>query len=133
MTASSKKVGNIFYSSFVLVSLLSILTLFSSGCNRSSSSVNAPPKPTPATEFERDLEKVRVGQYRYVYVFSRPDNAPFSSDDAAYLKANSPLEVNGWYKTDEGRRVIAGSNFTFKPEQIEALKKRFNIEDYTGR
>ncbi len=132
MTASSKKIGNIFHSSLVSIALLFVLIFFSSGCNRPSS-INAPPKPTPATEFERDLEKVRVGQYRYVYVFSRPDNAPFTSDDAAYLKANSPLEVNGWYKTDEGRRVIAGSNFTFKPEQMEALKKRFTMEDYTGR
>jgi hypothetical protein len=34
-------------------------------------------------------------------------------------------------KTDDGRRVIIGTNFEYTAEQVTALFKRFNIEDYT--
>lgn len=128
-----RKAGRKFYSSLVFATLLLMFVYSSSGCNRSQPTSNTKPTPTPATEFERDLQQARDGQFRRIYVFARLDGAPFTSDDNAYLKANAPLEVNQWLKTDEGRRVIAGSNFTFKPEHLEALAKRFTIADYTGR
>ena len=68
-----------------------------------------------------------------LFIFSRKEGGAFTRDDIAYLKANSPAETNQWISTDEGRRVIAGTNFEFKPEHFDALKQRFNIEDYSGK
>ncbi len=76
---------------------------------------------------------MRDGQFSYMYVFARQDNGPLDKDDVAYLKENAPKETNMWVRTDDGRRVIAGTNFEFKPENLDALRKRFNVEDYSGK
>ena len=68
-----------------------------------------------------------------VYVIARPDGRPFDAQDTAYLKANSHPETNYWVKTDEGRRIIAGTNFNWSTENMQALSKRFTVEDYTGK
>ena len=88
--------------------------------------------PTPKTGFEADLDYVRKGQYTYVLVFSRKDGQPLNKDDAAYLRTNAPQVVD-WVTTDEGKRVIAGTNFDLALGNLELLKKRFNVEDYTGK
>jgi hypothetical protein len=119
--------------------LLSIALLAACGRKASeptSSTPAASPSAKPAsqqTAFERDLDYVRTGQFAYVLVFSRKDGAEFSNDDIVYLKANSPPETNQWVKTDEGKRVIAGTNFEFKQEQLDALGKRFGIENLSGK
>ena len=120
-----------------LIILLSIATIFS-GCNRAGSkSGNNPPASAsprkPLTPFERDLEYVRKGQFKHIYVIARPDNGVLGKDDIAYLKENTPRETNQWVSTDENRRVIAGTNFEFTPENFDALRQRFNVEDYSGR
>jgi hypothetical protein len=68
-----------------------------------------------------------------MFVFSKKDGGVFTSDDITFLKANSPPETNQWVKTDEGRRVIAGTNFEFKQEHFDALNTRFNVEDWSGK
>ena len=88
------------------------------------------PRPSPRTPFEQDVQYVRDGQFTYIMVFSRKDGGVFDKDDVSYLKANSPAQTNQWVKTDEGRRVIAGTNFEFTPENLDALRQRFNVEDY---
>ena len=100
----------------------------------SSGPATAPssPAPTSKTGFEADLDYVRKGQYTYVWVFSRKDGKPLDKDDAAYLRTNAPQVVD-WVTTDEGKRVIAGTNFDLAKGNLELLKKRFNVEDYTGR
>ena len=88
---------------------------------------------TPAkTGFEADLDYIRKGQYTYVWVFSRKDGKPLDKDDGAYLRTNAPQVVD-WVTTDEGRKVIAGTNFDLEQGNLGLLKKRFVIEDYTGR
>ncbi len=125
---------------FISLALLAAITV--SGCKKSSDSnparanSNSPTAATPAksqSDFERDLSYVRTGQFTYVFIFSRKDGAAFIKEDIDYLKANSPQETNQWIRTDDGRRVIAGTNFEFKPEHFDALNKRFNIEDYSGK
>jgi hypothetical protein len=88
------------------------------------------PRPSPKTPFEQDVQYVRDGQFTYIMVFSRKDGGVFDKDDVDYLKANSPGQTNQWVRTDDGRRVIAGTNFEFTPENLDALRKRFNVEDY---
>ena len=101
----------------------------------SSSDSNAAPSspaPSPKTGFEADLEYVRKGQYTYVWVFSRKDGKPLDKDDAAYLRKNAPQVVD-WVTSDQGRKVIAGTNFDLARGNLELLKKRFVVDDYTGK
>lgn len=96
-------------------------------------SPTASTSPTPAkTGFEADLDYIRKGQYTYVWVFSRKDGKPIDKDDAAFLRTNAPQVVD-WVTTDEGRKVIAGTNFNLAEGNLGLLMKRFVAEDYTGR
>jgi len=122
--------------------VLMLLAFSLNGCKKSDSgsasgSGSAPskPAPTPRTDFEQKLDYVRNGQFNHIYVFSRKDGAAFDREDVEYLTANSPVgeKTNMRVKTDDGRRVVIGTNFEYEAAQFEALSKRFNIEDYTGR
>jgi hypothetical protein len=129
--------NKIFRSSLLLFTLAGGITF--SSCSRSSApSTNAEPPtasepvPSPKTGFEADLDYVRKGQYTYIWVFSRKDGKPIDKDDAAYLRTNAPQVVD-WVTTDEGRKVIAGTNFDLAQGNLELLRKRFVAEDYSGR
>lgn len=89
-------------------------------------------QPSPRTPFERDLQFIRDGQYSYVFVFSRKDGKPLNGEDSKFLRTNAPQVVD-WVTTEEGKKVIAGTNFNLEEGNMENLKKRFVVEDYTGR
>jgi len=123
--------------------LLSIVLLFSacggsapSTSTTSTSSSPTPaasvPSPSPQTEFERDLQYVRNGQYTYIYVFSRKDGKPLESSDSVLLRTNAPQVVD-WVTTEGGKKVIAGTNFNLEEGNLEVLKKKFVTEDYSGK
>ena len=121
-----------------------LASAFTGGCRKSSDSVNrsnsaqgqARSAPTPKrTDFEEKLQYVRDGQFNHIYVFTRKGGGAFDKDDVAYLTANSPVgeKTNMRVKTDDGQRVVIGTNFEYTQEQFDVLGKRFNIEDYTGK
>ncbi len=124
---------------FIVLFMISAILIFS-GCknsssttdNTSSSATPSGPVPSPKTGFEADLDYVRKGQYTYVWVFSRKDGKPLDKDDAAYLRTNAPQVVD-WVTSDQGKRVIAGTNFDLAQGNLALLKKRFAVEDYSGR
>ncbi|MEP6742677.1 MAG: hypothetical protein ABJB61_09275 [bacterium] len=93
--------------------------------------VQSSPAP-PKTGFEADLEYVRKGGYTYVWVFSRKDGKALDKEDGAYLRTNAPQVVD-WVTTDEGKKVIAGTNFDLEQGNLGLLQKRFVVENYTGR
>ena len=99
--------------------------------NAPDAATAASPTP-PLTGFEKDLQYIRNGQFSYIWVFSRKDGKPLDKDDSAFLRANAPQVVD-WVITDEGKKVIAGTNFNLEEGNLEALKKRFVTEDYTAR
>ncbi len=125
---------------FVIVLPLVLVLAAVAGCG----SRNTPPpkNPTPTSEptkpavvktpFERDLQFIRNGQFAHIWVFSRPDGKPIDRDDAAYLRLSAPQVVD-WVTTDEGKRVIAGTNFDLEKGNLPQIRKRFVVEDYTGR
>ena len=118
-----------FVSSFIIFcSIVMISGCGNSNTNNRTAQTNVPVIPP----FERDLDYVRKGNFTHVYVIRRTDNQPLAKDDFTYLKQNSHPQTNMWIKTDEGRRVIAGTNFDWTPENWGELYKRFTIEDYTG-
>ena len=121
---------------FMMVILVTSISLNScSGGNTNSGGspgAQSSPAPSPKSGFEADLDYVRKGQYTYVWVFSRKDGKPLDKDDGAFLRTNAPQVVD-WVTTDEGKKVIAGTNFDLAKGNLDLLKKRFNVEDYTGR
>ena len=132
--------------------LLLILLLLVAGCGGGISSCaggvpsgvrnNNSTAPTPAapaasptaslTRFEQDLQYIRNGQYTYIWVFSRKDGKPLEATDSAFLRTNAPQVVD-WVTTDGGKKVIAGTNFNLEEGNLEALKKRYNAEDYSNK
>jgi hypothetical protein len=126
-----------------LVMLLVLALLLAlEGCTKPSPTTISPetqaqsqspsPQPSPLTKFEADLQYVRNGLFTYVWVFSRKDGKPLDKDDAAYLRKNAPQVVD-WVGTDDGKKFIAGTNFDLEKGNMELLKKRFVVEDYSGR
>jgi hypothetical protein len=65
-------------------------------------------------------------------VFSRKDGKPIDKDDANYLRTNAPQVVD-WVSSEGGKKVIAGTNFDLAKGNLELLKKRFVVEDYSGK
>ena len=124
--------------SLPLVALLTAGVMLTSCNNTNTPSSSGPaaapssPVPTPKTGFEADLEYVRKGQYTYIWIFSRKDGKPLDKNDAAYLRTNAPQVVD-WVTTEEGKRVIAGTNFDLAKGNLGLLQKRFTVEDYTNR
>jgi len=120
----------------VLLTLVAALSSISCG-NKTSNSAADPataqssPVP-PKVGFEADLEFVRKGQYTYVWIFSRKDGKPLDKDDGAYLRANAHQVVD-WVRTEQGKKVIAGTNFDLAQGNLELLKKRYIVEDYTAK
>ena len=112
-------------------------------CNGTPPAANNTPAPEPAataaasptaqlTGFEKDLQYVRNGGYAYIWVFSRKDGKPLDKDDGAFLRTNAPQVVD-WVTTDEGKKVIAGTNFNLEEGNLGVLKKRFATEAYSKR
>jgi hypothetical protein len=98
----------------------------------SSSSGTPFPTASPKSGFERDLQFIRNGNFAYVWVFSRADGKPLDKDDGNFLRQTAPQVVD-WVTTDEGKRVIGGTNFDLEQGGMPALRKRFVVEDYTGK
>lgn len=98
-----------------------------------ASSPTAEASPTaPLTGFAKDLQYVRNGGYTYIWVFSRKDGKPLDREDGAFLRTNAPQVVD-WVTTDEGRKVIGGTNFNLEEGNLALIKKRFVTEDHSAR
>ena len=104
--------------------------------NSTPAAATSPSTPTaqasPLTGFERDLQYIRNGSFTHVWVFSRKDGKPLDKDDAAFLRTNAPQVVD-WVTTDEGRKVIAGTNFNLEEGNMAVLQKRFVTENLSGK
>jgi hypothetical protein len=123
--------------------LIAVVLLFA-GCggsapnnanNSSTPAETSPPpapSPSPQTEFEKDLQFIRNGGYTYIYLISRKDGKPLEPTDSDFLRVNAPQIVD-WARTDGGKKVIAGTNFNLEEGNLGALRKRYNVEDYSGK
>jgi hypothetical protein len=121
---------------------IGLMALLLGACGGSPSTTKPAPSPSPAasstpqasplTGFDKDLQYIRNGGYTYVWVFSRKDRKPLDKDDSAFLRTNAPQVVD-WVTTDAGRKVIGGTNCNLEEGNLEALKKRFVTEDYSGK
>jgi hypothetical protein len=73
-----------------------------------------------------------VFDFAQVLVFTHLDGKPMDQTDYDFLKANAPKETNQWAKSTDGLHIVAGTNFVFKPEQLNTLRTRFTVEDVTA-
>jgi len=120
----------------ILINLI-FLSLVNFACdNRSFEKANvsessAAPEQTQSN-FASDLQTMKTANFEYIFVFRRKDGGAFDGEDKKYLRANAPAETNRFVSTDNGKAFIAGSKFKFPPQNLEILRMRFNIEDYSA-
>lgn len=122
--------------------LLLLIGLVFVGCNHGAPANSTNPAPTgstaavpsasPLTDFEEALRFVRNGQYTYIYVISRKDGKAFTPEDSDFLKTNAPQFVDK-AATKDKTKVVAGTNFNLEEGNMELLKKRFVVEDYSAK
>ena len=121
--------------------LLGALLFLGACSNNSPSPSNTAPTPvatsptpqaSPLTGFEKDLQYIRNGGFTYIWIFSRKDGKPLDKDDSTFLRTNAPQVVD-WVTTEQGKKVIAGTNFNLEQGNLELLKKRFVAENFSGR
>ena len=126
------KLTRLFFCSIIL-----LLFLVTVGCESPSLKANKTTVNQTAENeippFERDLETMRTANFDYIYAFRRKDGAAFDGEDRKFLRATAPPQTNRFVSTDDGRAFIAGSGYKFSPEILEALSKRFNVEDYSSK
>ncbi len=82
--------------------------------------------------FETDLQTMKTANFTYIFAFRRKDGGAFDGEDKKYLRANAPAETNRFVLTDNGKAFIAGSKFKFPPQNLDVLRTRFNIEDFSA-
>ena len=129
----SAKAAHLLLILIVAVLLVSVACSSPESSQPGESSSSTPfPTASPKSAFERDLQFIRNGNFAYVWVFSRSDCKPIDKEDADFLRQNAP-QVIDWVKTDDGKRVIGGTNFDLEQGGMPALRKRFVVEDYTGK
>jgi hypothetical protein len=132
-SSMSAKAARLLLILVVAVLLVSVACRAPESSQPGESSSGTPfPTASPKSAFERDLQFIRNGNFTYVWVFSRADGKPIDRDDANFLRQSAP-QVIDWVTTDDGKRVIGGTNFNLEEGGMPALRKRFVVEDYTGK
>lgn len=127
------------FSKSLLFSLIFILVTLSFSCQPNQTILkDAAPPPTPMStveqkriSFEQDLREMETANFDYIFAFRRKDGGIFDKEDKKYLRDNTPIETNRWRESDDGKAFIAGSGFGFSPENMDALQKRFIVEDHS--
>ena len=89
---------------------------------------------TPQTPLESELARLQRANFRQIIAFSRKDGGKITDEDKEYFREYAPsMQINQRLVTDDDQYFVAGTNFVFTPEQLDALGKRFAIEDFTEK
>ena len=132
---SNKEIAT-FTKHYFFIILFWLLFVCLTACQKPPSKmINTAANKTPenkVADFQSDLETMKTAKFDYIFVFRRKDGGSLDGDDKTYLKANSPSVTNRFILSDDGKAVIAGSGYEFPADNLEALRKRFNVEDYSS-
>lgn len=122
---------------------LIVFLLIVLGCQPSKTVLNdrqPTPEPSiastpeiPVDDFQERLKSVQTGGFEFVYALRRKDGEVFTSEDKQYLRENLPPDTNQKQLTSDNKVLIIGSNYIFPLVNLDALKKRFKIEDYSPK
>ncbi len=133
MRAGRERSGRLSVRGFSIVMCAVLLTF---ACTpRSFEKPNvAIPSPSTAEDkqasFQNELEKMKTANLQYIFVFRRKDGGAVDGEDKRFLRASLPFNTRV-VLADEDKAVIVGSNFKFPPENTDALRMRFNVEDHS--
>ena len=106
--------------------------ILDSSKNSSAENLNAVTSPTPAGDpVEREVKAMRNADFNFIYVFRRKDGQPLDADDKKLMAANTPPEINRRKVSEDGKAMIAGSNFHIPAAGFKALTERFDLEDFS--
>jgi len=115
-----------------------IVVLNAAGCQKteteqtnSAQPTSSKPAASPLTGFDADLQFIKNGNYTYIYVFSRKDGKPLQSEDSQFLRTNAPQVVD--WAAQNGTKAVGGTNFNLEEGNMDALKKRFLVENLSGK
>jgi hypothetical protein len=122
--------------------LIMLVALTVTNCGRSGDNSESPTAETPAaspranasplSDLEEKLKFIRNGQFTYIYVISRKDGKQLDPQDSSFLRTNAPQVVD-WVVTDDKTKAIGGTNFNLEEGNLNVIKKRLVVEDYSGR
>ena len=120
----------------ILLGAFLFLSLLNFACTpRSFEKPNVAATPVAVEDrqanFQNEVEKMRTANLQYIFVFRRRDGGVVDGEDKRFLRANLPFN-NRVVLADEEKAVIVGSNYKFPPENLDSLRARFNIEDYSA-
>ncbi len=121
---------------------LVVVTTLLNACGSREPPTNAPaptpettaqstPVSSPLTGFAKDLQYVKNGRFSHIWVFSRKDGKPLDKDDSAFLRTNAPQVVD-WVITDEGKKVIGGTNFNLEEGNLGQLEETLQCRGLHG-
>ena len=103
------------------------------GNNSATANANSAAQ-TPQTPLESELARLQRANFRQIIAFSRKDGGKITDEDKEYFREYAPsMQINQRLVTDDERYFVAGTNFVFTPEQLDALGKRFAVEDFTEK
>lgn len=113
--------------------------LFASACEPAPSMrVNNNPTPAPSSEnIEKltgvpgEIRSMEDAGFQIIFVLRRKDGGIFEREDKRYIADNIPPETNRRVLTENDKAFVLGSNYEFTKENLEMLRKRFNVEDFS--
>jgi hypothetical protein len=107
--------------------LLPLLVAFTcvAACNREPATPAA--RPTPATPLERGIQLARRQLAKNIFVISRPDGGTITAEDRAFIRQSLPRDYVYSGITDDNRNVIVSMHIEFPPENLNALRQRYNV------
>jgi hypothetical protein len=112
------------------------LILINSACEsapsmRANTATPLPEAQEKLTSLQTEVRDMENANFQFIYVFKRKDAGVFDKEDKQYLRANKPADVNRFVLTSDEKAFVAGSNYPFSQENLEALQKRFTVENFS--
>ena len=90
-----------------------------------------PQPPENLSDFERELQSMRVADFDYIFVLKRKDGNKFTSEDKAFVRENKHYAANRFSLIEDDKSLFVGSNYEFTEENLMALKERFEFQDFS--
>lgn len=127
---------------FIKLFSLSLLLGFLFACQPSQTentntkdiSESAKITPTPEeeiSEFEKELKSMRVADFHYIFTLKRKDGEKFTGEDRTFVRDRKHYAANRFTFVDDDKVLFVGSNYVFTNKNMQELKDRFELADFS--